>query len=87
MDVNAFRKELKQLLSDELVAGAKFVQKVFGLKSGDRGIITNGLLIGPLDDNEDFELNDFDLLEKFIVNRGAQVLQFFVKFYQILSIL
>ncbi|VDN59239.1 unnamed protein product [Dracunculus medinensis] len=64
---------VNQLLSDELVAGAKFVQKVFGLKSGDRGIITNGLLIGPLDDNEDFELNDFDLLEKFIVNRGAQL--------------
>lgn len=42
-----------------------YCQRVLKLNAGKRGIISNGRVLGPLDDDEDFDIEDFSLLERF----------------------
>lgn len=42
-----------------------YSQKVLKLKEGQRAVIANGRVLGPLDDDEDFTVEDFTLLERF----------------------
>lgn len=44
-----------------------------GLGGGDRALVVNGLVIGPLADGEAFADEDISLMEKLVVGRGAQV--------------
>lgn len=39
--------------------------KQLGLSGGDRGVLVNGRLIGPLASTESFELGDWALIQKF----------------------
>ncbi|CAG9863529.1 unnamed protein product [Phyllotreta striolata] len=42
-----------------------YSQRVLQLKEGQRAVIANGRILGPLDDDEQFTLEDFNLLERF----------------------
>ncbi|MFH4973666.1 hypothetical protein AB6A40_000375 [Gnathostoma spinigerum] len=72
MNMESYRKGLKQLNSDEIIMDSKFAQKVLGLVAGERGVIANGMLIGPLDGDENFVEDDIMLLEKLMQSSGAQ---------------
>lgn len=41
------------------------LMKQLGLSGGDRGVLVNGRLIGPLPPTESFELGDWALIQKF----------------------
>lgn len=73
-----FYKEAKQINSDEIVAGAKFSQRILGLKPGQLALVVNGLLIGPLEEGEVFDVADMELIDKLVLLRGGKVfLHFF----------
>ncbi|CAH1102652.1 unnamed protein product [Psylliodes chrysocephalus] len=42
-----------------------YSQRVLRLKEGQRAVVANGRVLGPLDDNEGFTLEDFNLLERY----------------------
>lgn len=42
-----------------------YSQKVLKLKESQRAVIANGRVLGPLDENEEFTIEDFSLLERF----------------------
>lgn len=42
-----------------------YAQRVLNFKVGKRGVIANGRVLGPLNDDEYFILEDFSLLERF----------------------
>ncbi|CAH1183606.1 unnamed protein product [Phaedon cochleariae] len=42
-----------------------YCQRVLKLNVGDRAVIANGRVLGPLDENEDFTAEDFNLLDRF----------------------
>ncbi|VDM29657.1 unnamed protein product [Toxocara canis] len=73
MNVETFRKELKQLNADEIAADAKFAEKALGLQPGERAVVANGLVVGPLFDEETFEESDIQLLEKLMMSRNAKI--------------
>uniref|UniRef100_F1KR85 UDP-glucose:glycoprotein glucosyltransferase 1 n=1 Tax=Ascaris suum TaxID=6253 RepID=F1KR85_ASCSU len=83
MDVEFFRKELKQLTADEVVADAKFAEKALNLQPGERAVVANGLLVGPLLEEEIFEESDVQLLEKLMLSRNAKVIASFIDKWQI----
>uniref|UniRef100_A0A914ZER9 UDP-glucose:glycoprotein glucosyltransferase 1 n=3 Tax=Parascaris TaxID=6254 RepID=A0A914ZER9_PARUN len=83
MDVEFFRKELKQLTADEIVADAKFAEKALNLQPAERAVVANGLLVGPLLEEEIFEESDVQLLEKLMLSRNAEVIASFIDKWQI----
>lgn len=42
-----------------------YSQRVLNLKEGERAVVANGRVLGPLSDNESFTGEDFSLLERF----------------------
>ncbi|KAK5645916.1 hypothetical protein RI129_004380 [Pyrocoelia pectoralis] len=42
-----------------------YAQRVLKFKANERGVIANGCVLGPFDENEDFTLDDFALLDRF----------------------
>lgn len=42
-----------------------YSQRVLNLKASERAIVTNGRVLGPLEAEEKFTLEDFGLLERF----------------------
>ncbi|KAK9504391.1 hypothetical protein O3M35_010731 [Rhynocoris fuscipes] len=53
-------KKIDEILRDH----ATFVKDILLFQPGERGVISNGRVLGPLDNNEHFTLDDFDLLER-----------------------
>lgn len=42
-----------------------YAQRVLNFKASERGIIANGRVLGSLETDEDFTVEDFSLLERF----------------------
>lgn len=42
-----------------------YSQRVLNLKEGERAVVANGRVLGPLEENESFSSEDFNLLERF----------------------
>lgn len=42
-----------------------YCQRVLKMNAEQRGVIANGRVLGPLDDNEEFTIDDFALLERY----------------------
>lgn len=42
-----------------------YCQRVLGFKAGERGVVANGRILGPFDNDENFTVEDFSLLERF----------------------
>ena len=86
-DMKALKDRMAQLESDPLgfQIHREFVTSCldgFSSVGGLRGVVLNGRLIGPFDDskNEHFDVDDFELLDKFSLNTfGEKLVQ---KFYR-----
>ena len=52
------------------------VLQVLSMKPGQRGVVANGLIIGPLDEEETFSEEDVALLEKLLAAKGSTVSSF-----------
>ncbi|CAH1245599.1 UGGT1 [Branchiostoma lanceolatum] len=48
-----------------------FVKNTLKVRPGQRAIVANGMVVGPLDSSETFDPNDFGLLEKFVKSLAA----------------
>ncbi|KAK9738964.1 Thioredoxin-like domain [Popillia japonica] len=42
-----------------------YCQRVLSFKANERGVVANGRVLGPFTENEDFTVDDFNLLEQF----------------------
>lgn len=42
-----------------------YCQRVLSFKAGQRGVVANGRVLGPFDEEENFTVEDFSLLERF----------------------
>lgn len=42
-----------------------YSQRVLNLKESERAVVANGRVLGPLEENESFSIDDFNLLERF----------------------
>ena len=49
-----------------------FVERVLEFGAGQRGIVTNGQVLGPLGDTETLLTEDIDLLELFVKQKSAK---------------
>ncbi|KAK0404333.1 hypothetical protein QR680_017401 [Steinernema hermaphroditum] len=72
LSVDSFRKETILMNYDLLHMEALYSQRVLGLKIGQRAVVVNGMIIGPFDEGESFEAEDFALLETVVSRRGAE---------------
>uniref|UniRef100_A0A669DNE1 UDP-glucose glycoprotein glucosyltransferase 2 n=1 Tax=Oreochromis niloticus TaxID=8128 RepID=A0A669DNE1_ORENI len=64
MDVDAFEKKFNTLEVDFIHTQQLFCQDVLKLNPGQRAVISNGRILGPFEEQEEFTVEDFHLLEK-----------------------
>lgn len=60
-----FQESCEKSVEEARSAHQMFASDGIGFAAGARGIVSNGRLIGPLDEEEIFTLDDFNLLESF----------------------
>ncbi|XP_053565723.1 UDP-glucose:glycoprotein glucosyltransferase 1 isoform X2 [Bombina bombina] len=72
MDVNLFREAFEATKVDFILSHAMYCQDVLKMKKGDRAIIANGRIVGPLKKGDAFNQDDFHLLENLILKTSAQ---------------
>lgn len=51
----------------------RFATSVLGLKPGQTAVVANGLIVGPLNEDETLVEEDISLLEKMLLSRGSSV--------------
>ncbi|XP_078695179.1 UDP-glucose:glycoprotein glucosyltransferase 1-like [Branchiostoma floridae x Branchiostoma belcheri] len=74
MDTAKFESALKKEQKKQtglLTSHWTFVKNTLKVKPGQRAIVANGMIIGPLDPSETFDPDDFGLLEKFVKSLAA----------------
>lgn len=53
-----------------------YCQRVLNLKASERGVVANGRILGPFLDDENFDMEDFALLEQFSTQSyGKKILE------------
>ncbi|VEL07960.1 unnamed protein product [Protopolystoma xenopodis] len=73
MDIDAFEEALKKLrLEDFVPLHSAFSTRVLGLKPGQRALVINGRILGPLGPEESFSTGDFRLAEQITLSGGAR---------------
>ncbi|XP_030630262.1 UDP-glucose:glycoprotein glucosyltransferase 1 isoform X2 [Chanos chanos] len=72
MDVALFKSAYDSSKMDFLLAHAVYCRDVLKLQKGQRAVISNGRIIGPLDDGEVFNQDDFLLLENIILKTSGE---------------
>ncbi|XP_063771592.1 UDP-glucose:glycoprotein glucosyltransferase 1 isoform X2 [Pseudophryne corroboree] len=72
MDVGLFSEAFDSPKVDFILSHAAYCRDVLKLKKGERAVIGNGRIVGPLRDGEVFNQNDFHLLENLILKTSAQ---------------
>ena len=76
VDVSGLADELQKVDIELLKVQQAFIQKVLNIPAGARAIVTNGRILGPLEDSEKFTMDDFSLLERYSMNSyGDKILQ------------
>ncbi|XP_015482881.1 UDP-glucose:glycoprotein glucosyltransferase 2 isoform X1 [Parus major] len=78
MDGDAFEKKYNTLELDLIKTHQMFCQEVLKLLPGQMAVISNGRVLGPLDENE-FYAEDFNLLEKITYSTSAEKIKAIVK--------
>uniref|UniRef100_A0A8B9IWZ0 UDP-glucose ceramide glucosyltransferase-like 1 n=1 Tax=Amazona collaria TaxID=241587 RepID=A0A8B9IWZ0_9PSIT len=78
MDGNTFEKKYNTLGLDIIKTHQMFCQEVLKLLPGQMAVISNGRVLGPLDENE-FYAEDFNLLEKITYSTSAEKIKAIVK--------
>nr|XP_057938366.1 UDP-glucose:glycoprotein glucosyltransferase 2 isoform X2 [Doryrhamphus excisus] len=64
MDSDSFEKKFNTLEVDFVRSQQLFCREVLKLSAGQGAVISNGRLLGPLEEQEEFTAEDFQLLEK-----------------------
>uniref|UniRef100_A0A8C9L7P1 UDP-glucose glycoprotein glucosyltransferase 1 n=1 Tax=Pavo cristatus TaxID=9049 RepID=A0A8C9L7P1_PAVCR len=72
MDTNIFKEAYESPKVDFILSHAIYCRDVLKLKKGQRAVISNGRIIGPLEDGEMFNQDDFHLLENIILKTSGQ---------------
>lgn len=72
MDVSLFKEVFESSRMDFILSHALYCRDVLKLKKGQRVVISNGRIIGPLEDSELFNQDDFHLLENIILKTSGQ---------------
>jgi UDP-glucose:glycoprotein glucosyltransferase len=72
--------ELSEALGQDSIEMLKvqqlYCRHVLNVPAGGRAIVTNGRILGPLEETEKFMLDDFSLLERYSMNSyGDKILQ------------
>lgn len=67
---------LIQVSIETLKVQQLYCRNMLNVPAGGRAIVTNGRILGPLEETEKFTLDDFALLERFSLNSyGDKILQ------------
>ena len=67
---------MKELDEDVFAVHRIYAAKVLKLKPSQQAVITNGRMIGPLEEGEVLSINDFELLEKLTMSQyGDKLVQ------------
>ncbi|VTJ63086.1 Hypothetical predicted protein, partial [Marmota monax] len=72
MDFSLFKEVFESSKMDFILSHAVYCRDVLKLKKGQRAVISNGRIIGPLEDSELFNQDDFHLLENIILKTSGQ---------------
>ncbi|XP_056248910.1 UDP-glucose:glycoprotein glucosyltransferase 1 isoform X1 [Seriola aureovittata] len=72
MDVSLFKEAYDGPKFDFLLSHAAYCRDVLKLKRGQRAVISNGRIIGPLEEEEVFNQDDFLLLESIILKTSGE---------------
>uniref|UniRef100_A0A8C7XD53 UDP-glucose ceramide glucosyltransferase-like 1 n=1 Tax=Oryzias sinensis TaxID=183150 RepID=A0A8C7XD53_9TELE len=83
MDLPLFRSAYDSPKFDFLLSHAAYCRDVLKLKKGQRAVISNGRVIGPLEEEEVFNQDDFLLLENIILKTSGERIKSKVKHFGI----
>ncbi|XP_028250934.1 UDP-glucose:glycoprotein glucosyltransferase 1 isoform X2 [Parambassis ranga] len=72
MDLSLFTSAYEGLKFDFLLSHTAYCRDVLKLKRGQRAVISNGRIIGPLEEDEVFNQDDFLLLENIILKTSGE---------------
>ncbi|XP_015216779.2 UDP-glucose:glycoprotein glucosyltransferase 1 isoform X1 [Lepisosteus oculatus] len=72
MDIKLFKSMYDSPKVDFLLSHSAFCRDVLKLQKGQRAVISNGRIIGPLGDSEVFNQDDFLLLESIILKTSGE---------------
>ncbi|XP_034042197.1 UDP-glucose:glycoprotein glucosyltransferase 2 isoform X2 [Thalassophryne amazonica] len=72
MDKDAFEKKFNTMEVDFIRSQQLFCRDVLKLRSGQRAVVSNGRVLGPFDEQEEFTVEDFHLLEKITMRGSAE---------------
>ncbi|XP_047200724.1 UDP-glucose:glycoprotein glucosyltransferase 1 [Girardinichthys multiradiatus] len=72
MDLSLFKSAYEGPKFDFLLSHAAYCRDVLKLKKGQRAVISNGRIIGPLEGNEVFNQDDYLLLENIILKTSGE---------------
>ncbi|XP_078118091.1 UDP-glucose:glycoprotein glucosyltransferase 2 isoform X2 [Sander vitreus] len=79
MDRDSFEKKFNTLEVDFIRSQQLFCQDVLKLSPGHQAVISNGRILGPFDEQEEFTVEDFHLLEKITLSSSAEKVKAKVK--------
>ncbi|XP_015244179.1 PREDICTED: UDP-glucose:glycoprotein glucosyltransferase 2-like isoform X1 [Cyprinodon variegatus] len=79
MDLDAFEKKFNTLELDFIRSQQMFCQDVLKLRPGQRAVISNGRILGPFEEHEEFTAEDFNLLERITLSGSAEKVKAKVK--------
>uniref|UniRef100_A0A8C7TZY7 UDP-glucose ceramide glucosyltransferase-like 1 n=1 Tax=Oncorhynchus mykiss TaxID=8022 RepID=A0A8C7TZY7_ONCMY len=72
MDADAFEKKFNTMEVDFILSQQLFCRDVLKLHTGQRAVVSNGRILGPFEDEEEFNVEDFHLLEKITLSTTAE---------------
>lgn len=76
MDLTAISEVTEQDSIEILKVQQLYCRNVLNVPAGGRAIVTNGRIVGPLEETEKFILDDFSLLERYSMSSyGDKILQ------------
>ncbi|XP_044071955.1 UDP-glucose:glycoprotein glucosyltransferase 2 isoform X7 [Siniperca chuatsi] len=79
MDKDSFEKKFNTLEVDFIRSQQLFCRDVLKLSPGQRAVISNGRILGPFEEQEEFTVEDFHLLEKITLSGSAEKVKAKVK--------
>ncbi|XP_043104746.1 UDP-glucose:glycoprotein glucosyltransferase 2 isoform X2 [Puntigrus tetrazona] len=79
MDHDAFEKKFNTMEVDFLHSQQKYCKEVLKLKAGQRAVVSNGRTLSLLDEEEEFNVEDFHLLEKITLRTSAEKIKSKIK--------
>uniref|UniRef100_A0A671SUV3 UDP-glucose:glycoprotein glucosyltransferase 2-like n=1 Tax=Sinocyclocheilus anshuiensis TaxID=1608454 RepID=A0A671SUV3_9TELE len=79
MDHDAFEKKFNMMEVDFLHSQQKYCKEVLKLKAGQSAVVSNGRVLSLLDEEEEFSVEDFHLLEKITLRTSAEKIKSKIK--------